>query len=59
MNADAKRKEDVSAVLLHLHINMFFFGGDFFLAWGPYILFCFFFGAKHGQTLIEQILSWL
>lgn len=44
MNADAKRKEDVSAVLLHLHINMFFFGGDFFLAWGPYILFCFFLG---------------
>ena len=30
MNADAKRKEDVSAVLLHLHINMFFLGGGFF-----------------------------
>ena len=47
MNADAKRKEDVSAVLLHLHINMFFFGGDFFFGLGAIYPFLVFFW---GQT---------
>ena len=57
MNANAKRKDGVSAVLLH--INLFFFWGGNFLAWGPYPFLDFFLGPKHGQTLIEQILSWL